>query len=223
MPQGTLPLRAEPESIHVDWARSAVVIVDMQNAFVSAGGMFDLRGFDVSPNQKIIRPINRIKRAAGKKGIKIIYVVHILSPDLNEVGPDSSFWYKSVRTFREDPLWADKFLIRGTWGAEIVDDLKPADGDIIVEKPRFSAFYGTPFDLILKRHEIRHLFFVGCATNICVEASIRDAADRGYFPVLVSDATANNGPPFMQEATIFNVSLCFGWVTATDNLLEVLA
>ena len=213
---------AEPEPIEIDLERSAILVVDMQNAFVSKGGMFEARGFDIESIQKIIEPISRICGKAREKKVKVIYIAHVLSPDLREVGPDSSFWYKSVKTFRADQKWKDRFLIRGTWGSEIIDPLKPREGDILVEKPRFSAFFGTNLDTILKSYNLKYLFFTGCATNICVEASIRDAANLGYFPVLISDATANNGPPYMQEGTIHNVKVAFGWVTSTDNLLKAM-
>ena len=215
-------IETEPEPLDVDLGRSALVIVDMQNAFVIKGGMFDLRGFDVIPIQKVIDPISKICTKVRNKMAKVIYVVHTLSPDLREVGPDSSFWYKSVKFYREEPRWRDKFIVRGTWGAEIVDPLKPREGDLIVEKPRFSAFFGTDLDTILKTHNLKYLFFTGCATNICIEASIRDAANLGYFPILVSDASVNNGPSFTQESTLFNVRLCFGWVTDTENLLKAI-
>lgn len=215
-------IETEPEPLDVDLGRSALVVVDMQNAFVARGGMFDLRGLDITPIQKVIDPISKICHKVRNKMAKVIYVVHTLSPDLREVGPDSSFWYKSVKFYREEPRWRDKFIVRGTWGAEIVDALKPGEGDLVVEKPRFSAFFGTHLDTILKTHHLKHLFFTGCATNICIEASIRDAANLGYFPILISDASANNGPPFMQDATVFNVKLCFGWVTNTENLLKAL-
>jgi ureidoacrylate peracid hydrolase len=215
-------IRTEPEPIDIDLGRSAIVIVDMQNAFVAKGGMFDVRGFDVTPIKKVMDPIKKICDKAREERVKVIYIVHVLSPDLREVGPDSSFWYKSVKFYREDPHWQDKFIVRGTWGAEIVDALEPRQGDLIVEKPRFSAFFGTNLDTILKTHNLKYLFFTGCATNICIEASIRDAANLGYFPILISDASINNGPPFMQDSTIFNVKLCFGWVTDTENLLKVM-
>ncbi len=213
-------IKAEPEPIEIDLGRSAMVIVDMQNAFVARGGMFDLRGVDVTPIQKVIDPITKIYKKARKKMARVIYIVHVLSPDLREVGPDSSFWYKSVKFYREEPRWQDKFIVRGTWGAEIVESLRPGEGDLIVEKPRFSAFFGTNLDTILKTHNLKYLFFTGCATNICIEASIRDAANLGYFPILISDASVNNGPSFTQESTLFNVKLCFGWVTDTENLLK---
>jgi len=213
-------METEPEPIDINLGRSAIVIVDMQNAFVAKGGMFDLRGFDVTPIQKVVRPIVTICHEAREKKIKVIYVVHVLSPDLREVGSDSSFWYKSVKFYREDLHWQDKFIIRGTWGARVVEALTPQGDDLIVEKPRFSAFFGTNLDIILRTYNLKYLFFTGCATNICIEASIRDAANLGYFPILISDASANNGPPFTQDSTIFNIKLCFGWVTNTENLLK---
>ena len=215
-------LVAEPESINIDLNKTAVVVIDMQNAFVSKGGMFDLRGFDVTPNQKIIEPIKKICNAARQKNIKIIKVAHVLSPDLRDVGPDSSFWYKSVKHYRENPKWKNAYLIRDTWGSEYPDELKPTENDIYIEKPRFSAFFGTRLDVILKTYGLKHLIFVGIATNICVEASIKDAGHLGYWPILITDATTNAGPPFTQNATIFNVKLVYGWVTNTENILKAL-
>ena len=110
-PLRTLP--AEPEPLEIDPQRTAVVVVDMQNAFVSKGGLFDLRGFDIKPSQRIVPSIRQICDAARRRSMKVIYIAHVLSPNLREVGPDSSFWYKSVKLFRENPHWHDKFLIGG--------------------------------------------------------------------------------------------------------------
>ncbi len=215
-------LIAEPEPIEVELARSAVIVVDMQNAFVNKGGMFESRGFDVVSLRKIVDPIKTICGRARQRNIRVLYIAHVLSPDLREVGPEASFWYKSVKLYRENPSWKEKFIIRGTWGAEIIDALKPEPADFLVEKPRFSAFFGTNLDTVLRNYNLKYLFFTGCATNICVEASIRDAANLNYFPVLISDATANNGPSFMQDATIHNVKLAMGWVSTTKDLLNLL-
>lgn len=220
--EGALNLIAEPEPLKMEPERTAVIVVDMQNAFVSEGGFFDLRGYDPAATQMIIEPINRICTAARERGNKVIYIAHVLSPDLREVGPDSSFWYKSMKFYRENPHWKDGFIIRGTWGARIIDALRPREGDLLVEKPRFSAFHGTNLDGLLKTYNLKYLLFAGCATNICVESSIRDAAHLGYFPILISDATANNGPAFMQEATQFNVKVCFGWVAKSEDAVSFL-
>jgi ureidoacrylate peracid hydrolase len=217
-----LKLNAEPDPVEVDLTRSAVIVVDMQNAFVSRGGMFEARGFDISSLQRIIAPIKSICLRARESKIRVVYIAHVLSPDLREVGPEASFWYKSVKFYRENPAWQGKFIVRGTWGAEIIDALKPGPEDVLVEKPRYSAFYGTNLDTILRSHNIKSLFFTGCATNICVEASIRDAANLNYFPILISDATANNGPAFMQEASIHNVKLAMGWVSTTRDFLSLM-
>lgn len=220
MTDNLFKLMAEPEPVEMHWQETAVVIVDMQNAFVSNGGMFDLRGIDISRCKEIVPRISRIIEMSRHRNVPVYYICHVLSEDLREVSPSSSFWYKSVRFYRENPQYADRFLIRGTWGADIIDDLSPLKTDIVVEKPRFSAFYGTNFDLQLRSKNIKNLLFTGCATNICVEASIRDAANLNYFPILISDACANNGPAFMQDATIFNVKLCLGWVATTANFLS---
>ncbi len=218
-------LEAEPEPLEIDQQRTAVIVIDMQNAFISKGAMFDLWGFDISASQKIIEPINEITSAAGAKGCKVIYTAHVFSPDFSESGgPNSPNRYKSrsLIDYREHPEWRDKLLARGTWGARIIEELKPQKGDILVEKPRYSAFFGTNLDTILKTYNVKYLVFVGAVTNICVESSIRDAFHLEYFPILISDAVVPSGPPFMQDATIFNVKTRFGWVTTTENIVKAL-
>lgn len=217
-------LEAEPEPLQLDLQRTAVVIIDMQNTFVNKGGMFDLSGQDISRSQRIIAPIKKISSAARARGLKVIYVVHQFSPDLRETGgPNSGYWYSQhVRMYREHPEWKDKFILSGTWGAEIIEELKPQEDEIVVAKPKFSAFFGTDLDTTLNTFNIKYLAFVGIATNICVEATIRDACYLGYFPILITDAAENVGPPYTQEATIYNIKLCFGWVSTTDNLTKVL-
>ncbi len=207
-------LSAKPEPIEVDLRRTAVIVIDMQNAFVSKGGFFDRIGVDLNPSRKIIEPIKQLCGAARARQTRVIYVVFHYSPDLREMGnPGLPSWYKEARFCRERPEWRDKFLIRGTWGAEIVKELRPKKNDIVVEKLKYSAFFGTGLDVTLKTLEIKYLAFVGVATNICVEASLRDAYYYGYFPILISDATAPLGPSRAREATVFNVVQCYGWVT----------
>ncbi|OGP65878.1 MAG: hypothetical protein A2169_02285 [Deltaproteobacteria bacterium RBG_13_47_9] len=221
----TVLLQAEPEALEIDLIRTAVIVVDMQNAFVSKGGMFDLWGFDVSSNQKMIEPIKRLNSAARGRGCKIIYVAHRYSPDFREAGnPLSANRYKSrsIKDYIEYPEWRDKFIVRETWGADIVEELAPQGHDILIEKTRYSAFFNTNLDTILRTYDLKYLIFVGVATNMCVEASMRDAYNLEYFPILVSDATMNSGPPFMQEATLFNVKTNFGWVTTTENVIKLM-
>ena len=217
-------IQAEPEPIEIDLQSTAIIVVDMQNAFVSKGGFFDLTGIDISRSQKIIEPIREICNSARAKQVKVIYVAGRYSPDLSEMGnPTVPYWYKDVRFYHEHPEWRDKFLIRGTWGAEIVRELEPREGDVIIEKPKYSAFFGTDLDITLQTFDIKYLVFVGVATNICVEASIRDAFYRGYFPILIRDATAPNGPQDAKEATVFNIKECYGWVTTSKEWLNTVS
>jgi len=102
------------------------------------------------------------------------------------------------------------------------EQLKPRENDIVVEKQRYSAFYQTNLDTILKTYDIKYLIFTGLATNICVESSLRDAFYIGYFPILIPDACANAGPAYTQDAAIYNVTLCYGWVTPSENITKAL-
>ena len=221
---GGVILQAEPEPLEIDLQRTAVMVIDMQNAFVSKGGMFDLWGRDVLKNQKVIEPIRRITSTARAKGLKVVKVAHVYATDLHDSGgPDSPSWRKSMlASYRNHPEWEDKLIFSGTWGADIVEELKPQKGDIFISKPRYSAFFGTNLDAILKTYNNKYLVFMGVATNICVEASIRDAFNLAYFPILVSDAAMNTGEASVQEATIFNVKVCYGWVTTTEDLIKAM-
>lgn len=217
-------LDAEPESLEIDWQRTGVVIIDMQNAFLTKGAYFDLRGFDIRPGRAAIEPIRKVSDAARAKGCKVIYLVTAHHPGDAGSGPDSVYWHKegSLALYREHPELEDKLLLPGTWGTEIVKELKPEKGDIVVEKPRYSGFFDTNLDTVLKRYNLKYLLTVGIATNCCIEATVRDAFYRGYFSIVVSDATAAIGPEFMQEAAVFNIKTLFGWVTTTEKVMKAL-
>lgn len=214
-------LQAEPQPLQIDLQRMAVVVVDMQNAFASEGGLLNLLGTDVSETPRIVETINQVTEAARAKGIRVICIVHHHSPDLREAGgPDAGYYYKiGLPGFHEH---RDKCFVEGEWGAEIVKGLDFKENDIVVVKPRFSGFYGTNLDTILKTFNIKYLAFAGIATNICVEATIRDATNLNYFPILLSDATAPAGPPFLRDAAIVNVKMVFGWVTTSADLIKAL-
>ncbi len=223
-PSRRVLLQAEPEPLEIDLQRTAVIVVDMQNAFVSKGGIFDLWGKDISKAQKITEPIKRISSTARAKGLKVVYIAHRHSPDLHDGGgPNSPYWHKGmISSYREQPEWRDKLNISSTWGAEIVKELKPQEGDILVVKPRYSAFFGTNLDTILKTYDVKYLIFTGVSTTICVDTSIRDAFNLEYFSILISDAVASGSPSFVDEVTISNVKRCFAWVTTSENILRAI-
>lgn len=218
-------LQARPEPLEIDLHRTAVIIIDMQNGYVSKGGFFDLRGFDVSQDEKIIGPIKVLANTARSRGGKVIYVVTRHPTDMSDSGgPDSALWHKdfALTIKREHPEWEDKFTFRDTWGAEVIKELKPQAGDIISEKMRMTAFFQTNLDTVLKTYNIKYLMCTGVATNVCVEATLRDAYYLGYFPILVSDAAMNIGPDFTQEATIHNIEAYYGWVVTTEDCLRAM-
>lgn len=222
-PTARVLLQAEPEPLEIDVRRTAVIVIDMQNAFLSRDGMFDLIGAEISNIRKAIEPCKKVTGAARAKRLKVVYTMHNYSPDLRDSGgKNSPNWYKegSLISYREHLKWRDKLLIRGTWGADIVEELKPQEGDIVVEKQRYSAFCGTNLDIILKTYNIKYLAFTGVTTNICVEASLRDAFYLEYFPILISDAALTSSSPFSQDAAIVNVKLCYGWVTTTEDFAK---
>ncbi|MEM6827231.1 MAG: isochorismatase family protein, partial [Pseudomonadota bacterium] len=116
-----------------------------------------------------------------------------------------------------------KLLARGGWDYEMVDALKPQPGDICVAKPRYSAFFNTPLDSLLRSRGIRNLVFVGIATNVCVESTLRDGFHLEYFCTMLEDATHHLGPEFLQQATVYNVETFFGWVATVDDFKASLA
>jgi len=218
-------LKTRPEPLEIDLNRTAVVIIDMQNGYVSKGGYIDLCGSDISRYEKIIEPIKTLTDTARSKGLKVIYVVTKHPPDLSDSGgPDSALWHKdfALNLKRKHPEWEDTFTLRDTWGSEIINELKPQEGDIVCEKMRMTAFYQTNVDTILKTYNLKYLLFTGVATNGCVEASMRDAYNIGYFPILVSDASGHLGPDFTQAATIHNMEALYGWVATTSDCINAM-
>jgi ureidoacrylate peracid hydrolase len=210
-------LQAEPAPVEMDLKRTAVIIVDMQNTFCKKGGGFDLGGRDISLIPATYGPIRRIADAARAAKVKVVYVVHRLTPDAREVGPLSRFRSPALRRAEN----RNSGILEGTWGTEIIDELKPAEDEMVIVKRRFSAFAGTELDIMLRTFDIRYLFFTGVATNICVESSLRDASHLQYLSIIVSDAVAAS-PPERQESTLANVRDVFGWVATSAAVVQAL-
>lgn len=214
----TLPARPEPVTLAP--AETAVVVVDMQNAYSTEGGYVDLAGFDISGAQGVIANIARALDAARSAGMQVVYFQNGWDADYVEAGgPGSPNWHKSnaLKTMRRRPELAGKLLAKGTWDYAIVDALVPQAGDIVVPKTRYSGFFNTNMDSVLRARGIRNLVFVGIATNVCVESSLRDAFHLEYFCVMLEDATHHLGPAFMQQAAVYNVETFFGWVSTVND------
>jgi ureidoacrylate peracid hydrolase len=216
-------ITAEPEPITIDLLKTAIIVVDMQNAFVRRGGYFDLTGHDISRTERIIGPCQKIITTARTRGARIIYFQMGCSPDFSDRGPaDSPYNLKSkgLSLIHRRPEVKDKFYIYGNWGAEIIEELKPRSEDIIVRKQKYDGFIGTNLEIILSTFGTKYLVFVGTATNLCVESTLRHAFFLDYFPILVSDAVSHAGENITQQATLLNVKTNFGWVTTSDSFVR---
>jgi ureidoacrylate peracid hydrolase len=215
-----LTLPARPEALPISPRETALIVVDMQNGYASPGGYIDILGFDVSGAKIVIDRIVRVIAAARAMGSAIVFLQNGWDPARHEAGtPDSPNWWKSnaLKLMRDDPALDGTLITRGTWDYELVSELRPEPRDIVLNKTRYSGFCGTPLDAILRARRIRNLLFVGIATNVCVESTLRDAYFHEYFPVLIEDAAMHAGPAEMQAATIYNVEKFFGWVTTTSD------
>jgi len=213
-------LPARPEPLSVDAARSALIVVDMQNAYASPGGYLDLAGFDISGAAPAIENIGRAIAAARAAGMLIVFFQNGWDPAYQEAGgPGSPNWHKSnaLKTMRARPELQGTLLARGGWDYALVDELKPRPEDIVLAKPRYSAFFNTALDSMLRARDIRTLVFTGIATNVCVESTLRDGFFLEYFGVVLHDATHQAGPDFVQQASLYNIEKFFGWVSSTAD------
>jgi ureidoacrylate peracid hydrolase len=218
-------LNTRPEPVEVDFAKSAIVVVDMQNAFASKDGLLDLAGVDISGAAEVVQSIDKILNAARSRGVQVVYLQTGYKPDLSNGGGAASPNPRketALCLMRARPELKGKLLVEGTWDFEIVPELQPQPQDLVVLKTRYSGFAGTTLDSVLRVREIRYLFFVGIATNVCVESTLRDAYFQEYWPILVTDGAMQAGPRSAHEATIFNVESFFGWTLTSASLIESL-
>ena len=220
----TLPARPEPLRLAVD--ETAVVVVDMQNAYASPNGYLDLAGFDISGAKAAVTAIQDVVTVARGAGVPVIFFQNGWDSDYVEAGgPGSPNWHKSnaLKTMRKRPELQGKLLAKGGWDYALVDDLQPKPGDIIVPKTRYSGFFNSQFDSILRARGIRNLVFCGIATNVCVESTLRDGFHLEYFGVMLEDATHQAGPDYIQKASVFNIETFFGLVSSASDFRRAFA
>jgi ureidoacrylate peracid hydrolase len=214
----TLPARPEPIRVSVE--ETAIVVIDMQNAYASPGGYVDQAGFDIAGAAGTIGQIAKVLETARGAGMTVIYLQNGWDADYVEAGgPGSPNWHKSnaLKTMRERPELQGKLLAKGGWDYALVDPLTPQSGDIVLAKTRYSAFFNSQLDSTLRSRGIRNIVFVGIATNVCVESTLRDGFHLEYFGVMLEDATHHLGPDFIQAASLYNVEKFFGWVSTVAD------
>ena len=215
-------LKTRPEAIEIDESKAAVVVVDMQNAFASKGGMLDIAGVDISGAAAVVEKIASVLERARACGIPVVHLQMGYKPDQsNSGGPNSPNWHKelAMTLMNRRPELKGRLLTEGTWDFDVVEELKPQASDLVVVKTRYSGFAGTSLDSMLRTRGIRYLFFAGIATNVCVESTLRDAYFLDYWPILLSDSAMPAGPAAAHEATVFNVESFFGWTLKANDFL----
>lgn len=218
-------LKARPEMIEIEPAATALVIVDMQNAFASKGGMFDLAGFDISGAAPAVETTRRLLDASRKAGLKVVHLMMTYQPGLKDGGDLTSPNYHKelgLCMMRARSELAGKLLVENTWDWQIVDALKPLASEKVVKKTRYSGFVRTDLEDWLRAQKIRNLLFAGIATNVCVESTARDAFFAEFWPIMIADAMNHSGPSFNREATLWNFEHVFGWVTQSADVLATL-
>jgi ureidoacrylate peracid hydrolase len=218
-------LRARPDPIEIDPARTALLLVDMQNAFATPGGMLDLAGIDVSASRAAVGNARLVVDGARAAGIPVIYLTMGYTPDQSTGGGEASPNPRkelALCLMRERPELRGKLLTIGTWDFQVVEELKPQAGDEVIVKTRYSGFAGTPLDALLRGRGIRTLLMAGIASNVCVESTLREAYFREYWPVMIEDATMPAGSQEIQRATVYNVMTFFGWVTTAKDVVSAL-
>ena len=229
----TVTIDAKPEPIAIQTAKTAIIVVDMQNDFGTKGGMFDLAGIDISMIQKAVNPTAKVLAAARESGIKIIYLKMGYQPDLSDLGAADSVnrtrhlqFMHVGKAVRAPDGTASRILIRDTWNTDIVATLEPQVGDVVIYKTRFSGFYETELHSILKGLSIKHLIITGCTTSVCVDSTIRDAMFRDYQPVLLADCTGEpigyGLPRSNHEASLLTIQVLLGWVSSSGEFIKAL-
>lgn len=218
-------LKAKPEDITIDLAACAVIVVDMQNAYLSKGGHLDLAGFDRDGAEDVVIAMRHLLADARSADVPIIYLQNGWDPAYREAGgADSPNQMKSnaLRLMRRRPKLAGTLLAKGGWDYELRNEIAMQDGDFLVQKSRYSGFVNSPLDSILRSRGIKYLLVAGVATNVCVETTIRDAFGLEYHAVLVTDCCQQAGPAYLQDATIYNVETFFGWTCSSRDIANVL-
>jgi ureidoacrylate peracid hydrolase len=222
---GPIRLAAEPEPIAVDPTTTALIVVDMQNAYLSKGGYLDRVGFDVSTSGPVIEKTARVLAAARAAGLFVVHLQNGFDAQQTQAGgPTAPVWHKSnaLKYMRANPSARGTLITYGTWDYEIVDALTPATGEAVVPKARYSGFAGTNLEQLLRARGITTLLLVGVNTNVCVESTLRDAYHREFFAVMIPDATLQAGADFIFDATVFNVQRFFGWTASSEAVVQAL-
>jgi nicotinamidase-related amidase len=214
---------AEPYEFAFDPSTTALLVIDMQRDFVDPGGFGEALGNDVSLLGRAVAPTRRVLDAARAAGMLVIHTREGHRPDLSDC-PPAKLARGRLTSGIGDPGPMGRILIRGEYGHDIVDSLKPLPKEPVVDKPGKGAFYATDLEAMLRNRGITSLVVTGVTAEVCVQTTVREANDRGFECLVLSDCIASYFPEFY-EMTLRMVKAqggIFGWVAPSEAFLAAL-
>ena len=219
-----LPVAALPGPFPLDPAAMALVLIDMQRDFLEPGGFGESLGNDVGMLRRTIEPLRTVLAATRSLGLPVLHTREGHLPDLSDCPPSKLNRGAPSRRIG-DPGPNGRILVRGEYGHDIIDELAPVDGEPVIDKPGKGAFYGTDFGEVLAVAGVTQLVVTGVTTEVCVHTTVREANDRGFDCLVLSDCVGSYFPEFQQAglAMISAQGGIFGWTTSSADYLAALA
>ncbi len=216
---------ARPKRVAFDLARTAMLVVDMQNDFCHADGWLASIGVDVGPARQPISPLSALLPALRAARVPVVWVNWGTRPDRLNLSPALRHVYdpEGHGVGIGDALRGRRVLQAGSWSAQVVDELAPMPGDVRVDKHRMSGFWDTPLDSILRNLGAATLLFAGVNLDQCVLHTLADANFLGYDTLLVEDCAATTNPGFCRDATLLNIRQIFGFTLTSPDLAGAIA